>query len=153
MPLSKISFIMPLPVGQRQRLSTRALMATKNLWGLPTWKNAPDGRVLKSDAQIAKNYLPEKEIKRLERTITGFFDYIENIIENRTTFTMEEFAESVDKFLTFNEYRILAGKGRISHKKAIEKAAIEYDKFNRTQKIESDFDREVKKLSLRKKIR
>ena len=123
----------------------------KEFMGLATWKNAPDGRVLKSDVQVAKNYLPEKEIKRLERTITGFFDYIENIIENRTTFTMAEFAGSVDKFLTFNEYRILADKGSVSHKKAIEKAALEYDKFNRTQKIESDFDREVKKLSARRK--
>jgi hypothetical protein len=123
----------------------------KEFMGLTTWKNSPDGRVLKSDTRIAKNYLPEKEIKRLERTVTGFFDYIENIIENRTTFTMEEFAQSVDKFLTFNEYRILSGKGGISHKKAMDKAAIEYDKFNKIQKIESDFDREVKKLSLRKK--
>ena len=119
--------------------------------GLATWKNSPEGRVLKSDAQIAKNYLPEKEIKRLERTITGFFDYIENIIENRTSFTMEEFAAGVDKFLSFNEYRILSGKGSVSHKTAMEKSAIEYDKFNRTQKIESDFDSELKKLSGRGK--
>jgi len=102
---------------------------------------------LKSDTQIAKNYLPEKDIKKLERTISGFFDYIENIIENRTSFTMEAFAESVDKFLDFNEYRILSGSGRISHKTAIAKAAVEYDKFNKTQQIESDFDRELKKLS------
>jgi hypothetical protein len=122
----------------------------KEFMGLATWKNAPDGRVLKSDTQIAKNYLPEKEIKRLERTISGFFDYIENIIENRTSFTMEAFAESVDKFLSFNEYRMLSGRGSISHKKAMEKAAVEYDKFNKTQQIESDFDRELKKLSLHK---
>ena len=120
----------------------------KEFMGLATWKNAPNGRVLKSDTQIAKNYLPEKEIKRLERTITGFFDYIENIIDNRTSFTMKDFAASVDKFLDFNEYRILPGKGSVSHKKAMEKAAIEYDKFNKTQEIESDFDRELKKLSV-----
>ena len=125
----------------------------KEFMGLTTWKNSPDGRVLKSDTRIAKNYLPEKEIKRLERTVTGFFDYIENIIENRTTFTMAEFAESVDKFLTFNEYRILSGKGRVSHKRALEKAVLESDKFNKTQKIESDFDREVKKLSARRKAK
>ncbi len=119
----------------------------KEFMGLTTWKNSPDGRVLKSDAKIAKNYLPEKEIKKLERTITGFFDYIENIIENRTAFTMEEFAGSVDKFLTFNEYQILPDKGSISRKQAISKAGKEYDKFNKTQKIESDFDRELKKLS------
>ena len=75
--------------------------------GLSTWKNAPEGRVLASDVTVAKNYLSEKEIKKLERTISGFFDYIENIIENRQTFTMIEFAESVNKFLDFNEYKIL----------------------------------------------
>ncbi len=97
----------------------------KEFMGLTTWKNSPDGRILKSDAKIAKNYLPEKEIKKLERTITGFFDYIENIIENRTAFTMEEFAGSVDKFLTFNEYQILPDKGSISRKQAISKAGKE----------------------------
>ncbi|NOY70237.1 MAG: virulence RhuM family protein [Deltaproteobacteria bacterium] len=121
--------------------------ADKQFMGLATWKNSPEGRVLQSDAKIAKNYLQEKEIKKLERTITGFFDYIENIIENRTAFTMKEFAASVDRFLSFNEYKILSGKGSISHTKAMEKAVLEYDKFNKIQKIESDFDREVKKLS------
>ncbi len=121
--------------------------ANKEFMGLTTWKNAPDGRILKSDAKIAKNYLGEEEIKRLERTISGFFDYIENIIENRNTFTMEAFGESVNKFLTFNEYRILPDKGRVSHKQAMDKVAHEYDKFNKTQKIESDFDRELKKLT------
>ncbi len=87
----------------------------KGFMGLTTWKNSPDGRILKSDAKIAKNYLQEKEIKRLERTISGFFDYVENIIENRISFTMEEFAQSVNKFLSFNEYKVLAGKGSISH--------------------------------------
>jgi len=126
--------------------------ADKEFMGLTTWKSAPEGRVLKTDVMIAKNYLPEKEIKRLERTIAGFFDYIENIIENRTTFTMEAFAKSVDKFLSFNEYKILSGKGCVSHKLAVKKAALEYDKFNKVQKIESDFDREVKKLSTNGKI-
>ncbi len=119
--------------------------------GLTTWKNSPDGRVLKSDAKIAKNYLQEKEIKKLERTITGFFDYIENIIENRTAFTMEEFAGSVDRFLTFNEYQVLLGKGSVSKKQAMTKASEEYDKFNKIQKIESDFDRELKKLATHRK--
>ncbi len=113
---------------------------------LTTWKNAPDGRILKSDTGIAKNYLREEEIKRLERTISGFFDYIENIIENRTTFTMVEFAASVDKFLSFNEYRILDDKGSVSHKQAMAKASSEYDCFSKTQKIESDFDRTMKQL-------
>ena len=118
----------------------------KDHMGLSTWKNAPDGRVLAADVVIAKNYLQEDEIKKLERTITGFFDYIENIIENRQSFTMTEFAASVVKFLSFNEYRILEGKGEISKKQADEKALAEYREYNKTQKIESDFDRSVKKI-------
>ncbi|MBW6482493.1 MAG: virulence RhuM family protein [Vicingaceae bacterium] len=118
----------------------------KENMGLSTWKNAPDGRILKTDAQIAKNYLEEKDIKKLERTVSGFFDYIENIIENRTTFTMEAFAESVNKFLTFNEYKILEGKGSISAERAKLKAGKEYDKFNKTQRIVSDFDKAIKKI-------
>lgn len=114
--------------------------------GLTTWKNAPGGRILSADVTVAKNYLPEDQIKKLERTVTGFFDYIENLIENRQAFTMEEFAESVNRFLTFNEYRILDGKGRISKASADRKALIEYKEFNKTQPIESDFDRVVKKL-------
>ncbi|MCD6395101.1 MAG: virulence RhuM family protein [Planctomycetes bacterium] len=120
--------------------------ANKEFMGLMTWKNSPDGRILKSDARVAKNYLQEKEIKRLERTISGFFDYIENIVENRATFTMEEFAESVNKFLSFNEYKVLEEKGKISHEQAMDKATLEYERFNKVQKIESDFDREIKKL-------
>ncbi|MHB8809101.1 MAG: virulence RhuM family protein [Desulfobulbaceae bacterium] len=112
--------------------------------GLLTWKNAPHGRVLASDVTVAKNYLGEPEIKRLERTISGFFDYIENIIENRVQMTMADMAEAVDKFLTFNEYRLLTDKGRISKTQATDKALAEYAEFNRTQKIESDFDRVVK---------
>ena len=114
--------------------------------GLTTWKQAPAGRILSADVTVAKNYLPEEQIKKLERTVTGFFDYIENLIENRQTFSMEEFAESVNKFLTFNEYRILDGKGRISKDSADKKALTEYKEFNKTQPIESDFDRVVKRL-------
>lgn len=114
--------------------------------GLQTWKNAPDGRILKSDVTVAKNYLPEKEIKRLERTVTGYFDYIEDLIERETPFTMEEFAESINAFLTFRKYEILEGKGRISKKQADAKAGKEYDAFNKTQKIESDFDKVIKSL-------
>jgi hypothetical protein len=123
----------------------------KENMGLTTWKNAPKGRILKSDAQIAKNYLPEKEIKKLERTVSGFFDYIENIIENRNKFTMAAFAESVNKFLSFNEYKVLHGKGTITAERAKSKAKKEYDIFNKTQKIESDFDKEIKKLTRGKK--
>lgn len=115
--------------------------------GLTTWKNAPDGRILKSDTFIAKNYLQEKEIKRLERTVTGYFDYIENLIERENTFTMEGLANSVDKFLNFNEFKILEGKGTTSHKQAVTKATKEYDQFNKTQKIISDFDKQIKKLN------
>jgi len=115
------------------------------LMGMSTYKNAPEGRVLKSDAAIGKNYLSEKEIKQLERTVSGFFDYIEGIIERRNTFTMDSFAESVNKFLAFNEYDILEGYGKVSRKLAEQKAFAEYDKFNKQQKIESDFDRAIKK--------
>ena len=114
--------------------------------GLTTWKNAPEGRIVKTDTTIAKNYLQEKEIKQLERTVTGYFDYIENLIERENTFTMEGLASSVDKFLNFNEFKILEGKGTISHDKAISKAGTEYDQFNKTQKIISDFDKQIKKL-------
>ena len=114
--------------------------------GLTTWKKSPSGRVLQSDVTVAKNYLQEKEIKQLERTVTGFFDYIEGLIERSTAFTMEEFAASVDKFLTFNEYKILEGKGRISKAEADAKAISEYKEFNKHQKIDSDFDREVKRI-------
>lgn len=124
--------------------------AEKEFMGLSTWKNAPEGRVLKSDTTVAKNYLSEQEIKSLERTIGAFFDYIERIIEARNTFTMEQFALSVNKFLEFNEYKVLEGNGTISAKQAEEKAFAEYEKFNKTQKIESDFDKAVKALQNKK---
>ena len=124
--------------------------ASKPLKGMSTYKNAPDGRVLKSDAAVAKNYLSEADIKKLERAVSAFFDYIEGIIERRNTFTMESFAESVNKFLAFNEYRILEGFGTVSRQQAEQKAFAEYEKFNKQQRIESDFDREVKKLLQKK---
>jgi len=114
--------------------------------GLQTWKNAPDGRILKSDVTVAKNYLPEKEIKQLERTVTGYFDYVEDLIERESTFTMEEFSDSINAFLTFRKYEILDGKGKMSKKQADNKARKEYDAFNKTQKIESDFDKAIKSL-------
>lgn len=113
--------------------------------GLTTWKNAPKGRILASDVTVAKNYLSEKEIKRLERTISSFFDYIENIVENRETFMMEEFANSIVKFLEFNEYKILKNKGNVSKVDADQKAKVEYQEFNKTQPIQSDFDKQIKK--------
>ena len=119
---------------------------TKEKMGLTTWKNAPEGRVLKSDVTVAKNYLQEQEIKQLERTVTSYFDYIEGLIARENTFTMEQLAESVNKFLTFNEYKVLEGKGKISKVEADQKAITEYDEFNKTQKINSDFDKILKKL-------
>ncbi|MEG0798441.1 MAG: virulence RhuM family protein [Acidaminococcaceae bacterium] len=119
---------------------------TKANMGLTTWKNAPDGRILKSDVTVGKNYLEEKQIRQLERAVTGYFDYIEDLIERENTFTMQAFATSINEFLTFRKYDILEGKGCISKKQADEKAKAEYDEFNKTQKINSDFDKEVKKL-------
>ena len=120
---------------------------SKENLGLTTWKNSPDGRILKSDVLIAKNYLEEKEIKQLERTVSSYFDYIEGLIERENTFTMEQLAESVNKFLNFNEYKVLDRKGSISKLKADKKAIQEYDEFNKTQKIISDFDKYIKKLN------
>ena len=117
---------------------------SKDHMGLTTWKNAPDGRVLKSDVTVAKNYLQEKEIRQLERAVSSYFDYIENQIERQNAFNMEQFAASVDKFLTFNDYKILPDKGRISAAQAKEKAESEYDIFNKTQRIDSDFDKQIR---------
>lgn len=118
----------------------------KDHMGLTTWKNAPDGRVLKSDVSIAKNYLQDKEIRQLERAVTGFFDYIEDLIERENTFNMAQFSASVNEFLTFRKYQILPDKGNISAAQAKKKAEEEYDIFNKTQRIDSDFDKEVRGL-------
>lgn len=119
---------------------------TKENMGLTTWKNAPDGRILKSDVSIAKNYLQEKEIRQLERTVAGYFDYIEDLIERENTFNMEQFAASVNEFLTFRRYQILPDKGKISAAQAKKKAEDEYALFDPTQQIDSDFDKEVRKM-------
>lgn len=118
----------------------------KEHMGLITWKNAPDGRILRSDVTVGKNYLSEKEIRQLERAVAGYFDYIEDLIERENTFTMQDFATSINEFLAFRKYDILTGKGRISKKQADEKAKAEYDEFNKTQKINSDFEKQVKQL-------
>lgn len=124
---------------------------TKEHMGLTTWKDAPEGRILKSDVSVAKNYLSEEEIRRLERAITGFFDYIEDLVERETTFTMADFSESVDAFLNFRRYQILQGKGSISSEQAKVKAHTEYQLFNPTQRIDSDFDKELRKLNRKRK--
>lgn len=120
---------------------------TKDHMGLTTWKSAPNGRILKSDVTVAKNYLEEKQIKQLERAVTGYFDYIEDLVEREDTFTMEEFATSINDFLAFRKYDILKGKGSVSKKQADLKAKAEYDEFNKTQKIISDFEKGLKSLS------
>ena len=119
---------------------------TKEHMGLTTWKNSPNGRILKSDVSIAKNYLDEKQIRQLERTVSGYFDYIEDLIERENTFNMKQFAASVNEFLAFRRYQILPDKGRISAAQAKAKAESEYDIFNRTQRIDSDFDKEVRDM-------
>ena len=119
---------------------------TKEHMGLVTWKHSPEGRVLKSDVTVAKNYLDEKQIHQLERAITGYFDYIEDLIERENTFNMDQFSKSVNEFLSFRRYDILQGKGSVSKKTADKKAILEYDEFNKTQIINSDFDKEMKKI-------
>ena len=126
-------------------IAAKADRTQKNM-GLTTWKNAPAGRILKSDVTVAKNYLEEKQIRQLERAITGYFDYIEDLIERENTFTMAEFAQSINEFLAFRKYEILRDKGRITKKLAEQKAKEEYDEFNKTQKITSDFDKAVKHM-------
>lgn len=118
----------------------------KENMGLSTWKNAPEGRILKSDTTIAKNYLEADQIRSLERSVSSYFDYIEGLIERENTFTMLEFSESVNAFLSFNKYDILKDKGQVSHADAEKKAHSEYDIFNKTQKIKSDFDKEIDKM-------
>lgn len=117
---------------------------TKEHMGLTTWKNSPDGRILKSDVSIAKNYLSEKEIRQLERAVTGFFDYVEDLVERENTFNMAQFSASVNEFLTFRRYQILPDKGRVSAAEAKVKAESEYDIFNKTQRIDSDFDKQIR---------
>ena len=119
---------------------------TKEHMGLQTWKNSPDGRILLSDTKVAKNYLQEKEIRQLERAVTGYFDYIEDLIERENAFTMEQFAASVNEFLTFRRYALLPDKGQISREDADHKAEEEYRLFNPTQKIDSDFDKHIRGL-------
>jgi hypothetical protein len=119
---------------------------TQEHMGLQTWKNAPDGRVLLSDTKVAKNYLPEKEIRQLERAVTGYFDYVEDLIERENAFNMEQFAASVNEFLTFRRYALLPDKGRVSREEADQKAEEEYRLFNPTQRIDSDFDKEIRGL-------
>lgn len=117
---------------------------TKDHMGLTTWKQSPDGRILKSDTIVAKNYLQLDMIRKLERIVSGYFDYIEDIVERENTFTMKEFAESVNEFISFRKYNILRDKGKVTSEEANKKAYAEYDIFNKTQKLDSDFDKFIK---------
>ena len=118
----------------------------KDHMGLMTWKNSPDGRILQSDVVVAKNYLTENEIRRLERNVSAYFDYVERLLEDETLLSMQDFAVSIDEFLKFNRYDILKGHGRISHNEAKKKAIEEYKELNKHQKIDSDFDKEIRKI-------
>ena len=120
--------------------------SAKEKMGLTAWAKSPTGRILKSDVTVAKNYLEEADIKKLERTISSFFDYIENQIEKHTAFTMADFAESINKFLEFNDFKVLEGRGNISKEEADKIAEGHYDVFNKTQRIDSDFEKEVRRM-------
>ena len=114
--------------------------------GLVTWEHSPDGRILKSDTTVAKNYLGEQEIRRLERSVSGFFDYVEDLVEDEVLLKMEDFAKSIDEFLKFRRYQILTHKGKVSMQDAKDKAHLEYNEFNKTQKIDSDFEKQIAKI-------
>ena len=123
---------------------------SKEHMGLTTWKNAPDGRILQSDV-VAKNYLSHTEIKKLERSVSAYFDYVERLLEDGHLLGMADFAKSIDDFLTFNRYDILPHKGNISQKQATQRAVEQYQAFNKQQKITSDFDKAVKRIQGDKK--
>jgi hypothetical protein len=129
-------------------IANRVNSAKPNM-GLTTWKNAPHGKILKSDVTVAKNYLSEKEIKDLERIVSMFLDYAENQAARQIPMKMKDWVEKLDSFLKFNEYDILNSPGKISHEVAKELAEGEYEKFRVKQDraFESDFEREVKRLS------
>ncbi len=122
--------------------------ASKPHMGLTTWKNAPHGKIMKSDVSVAKNYLNEKEIKALERVVTMFLDYAENQAARQIPMKMKDWVEKLDAFLKFNEYDILQNAGKVSHEVAKALAEEEYSKFRVIQdrSYESDFERATKKL-------
>ena len=126
--------------------------ADKPNMGLQTWKNAPKGKILKTDITVAKNYLIEKEIKELERIVTMYLDYAENQAARQIPMKMQEWVERLDAFLQFNEYQILKDAGTVSHEVAVKLASAAYEKFRviQDQNFESDFDKEVKRLKGKK---
>ncbi len=136
-----------------QLIAERADSAKPQM-GLQTWKNSPKGKILKSDVSVAKNYLQEKEIKELERIVSMYLDYAENQAARQIPMKMSEWVTKLDAFLKFNEYDILKDAGKISHEIAVKLAEEEYDKFRVIQdkSYESDFDEEVKKLSVKNQL-
>lgn len=128
-------------------IESRANAGNPNM-GLTTWKNSPDGKILKSDTNIAKNYLSEKEISELNRLVELYLNFAELQAERNIPMKMNEWVEALDSFLKINRYDLLNNPGKISHEMAIKKAESEYSKFRRIQdqKFISDFDKEVKKI-------
>jgi hypothetical protein len=133
-------------------IATRAKATLPNM-GLTTWKNAPHGKILKSDVLIAKNYLNEKEIKELERIVTMFLDYAENQAERHVIMHMQDWVNRLDAFLEFNEYDILHDPGKVSHEVAVRLAQEEYKRFRVDQDRDyvSDFEKAAKRLTGKKK--
>lgn len=121
--------------------------AEKPTMGLTTWKDAPEGKILKRDVVIAKNYLNEKEMSRLNRLVTMFIDYAELMAEDETLMSMKDWLDQTNQFLTNNRRKILEGKGSVSHEEAIKKAESEYADFRIRQDREyiSEFDRQTEK--------
>lgn len=121
--------------------------ASKDNMGLTTWKNSPDGKILKSDTYIAKNYLDKEEIEELNRLVNMYLDYAENQAKKQIPMKMRDWIIKLNTFLEFNEYKILDGRGSVSAKLAKELAYKEYDKFRIEQDKEykSDFDKEMNK--------
>ena len=121
--------------------------AEKPAMGLTTWKDAPDGKILKRDISVAKNYLNEKELSRLNRLVTMFIDYAELMAEDEVLMSMQDWVEQMNQFLRNNRREVLEGKGKVSHDMAMKKAEKEYEIFRvkQDQEYVSEFDREVER--------
>lgn len=127
-------------------LSQRATLDSPTM-GLTTWKGAPDGKILKSDTLVAKNYLNQKELSRLNRLVTMFIDYAELMAEDEQLMSMQDWLKETDRFLTNNRRQILDGKGRISREAAVKKVSGIYEEFRKRQDADyiSEFDRQTEK--------
>jgi hypothetical protein len=121
--------------------------AEKPTMGLTTWKDAPDGKILKRDIVVAKNYLNEKEMSRLNRLVTMFIDYAELMAEDEVLMSMQDWVDQTNQFLSNNRRQVLSGKGKVSHEAAIEKATKEYEIFRvrQDQEYVSEFDKQIEK--------